>query len=81
MKPKVISITFEVDAQSHKDGQFTVPKEICDLLAIGNGSNVIVEINDKKIPTELKSGTEIYGSDFNTLVKAGEKIKVTLMCA
>ena len=78
MKPKVISITFEVDAQNHKDGQFTVPKEICDLLEIRGGDKIFVEIKNQRIPTELKSGTEVYGTEFSSLIKAGERIRVTL---
>ena len=78
MKPRVLSVTLELDGQKHKDGRFTVPKEICKLMKIDNGDKVIVEIKGEKNLTILASGTEVYGSDFTPLIRAGERIKVTI---
>lgn len=71
----VISITFEINAQSHRDGQFTVPKQVCDLLGLKPGEEISSLIEPMKIPTikKLSSGTEIYGSDISNYVKAGKK--------
>ncbi|MFN8460784.1 MAG: AbrB/MazE/SpoVT family DNA-binding domain-containing protein [Anaerolineales bacterium] len=64
--------------QSHKDGQFTVPKEVCELLGVGNGDEIEVEIKGQKILTKLASGTEVYGSEFTPLIKAGERIRISI---
>lgn len=78
MNHKVLSVTFETNAQSHKDGQFTVPREVCDLMGIGNGDMIMVEIKGHKISAKLASGTEVYGPEFRELIKAGERIVVAI---
>ncbi len=77
MKPNVISIVFETNAQN-ADGRFSVPKEICQLLGVGNGDNIVAEIKGERIFTSLRSGTEVYGADIRRLVKVGERIRVTI---
>ncbi|MEW6030826.1 MAG: hypothetical protein ACOYZ8_18750 [Chloroflexota bacterium] len=78
MKPNVLSITFETMAQKHKDGQFTIPKEIRDIMGLDFGDNILLEIKGRKINSQLRSGPEIYGEEIKSLVKAGELIIVTI---
>ena len=49
MSYKITSVIFEVDAQN-RDGQFTVPKKICDFLDVGPEDNVTITINGKSNP-------------------------------
>jgi hypothetical protein len=78
MKPKIISITFEATAQNHKNGRFSVPKAICDIMELEHEDGVVVEIKGQKIKSKLGSGSEIYGKEIVDLVKAGETIYVTI---
>jgi len=83
MNHKVISVTFDVDAQSHTDGHFSVPAEVCEILGgLKNGDQVNLEIQSisgaqlylgKK---SLASGREIYGADLKDHIKAGQRIRV-----
>ena len=81
MAATIISVTFEVDAQNHKDGQFSVPKAVCSILGLDAGEDITVIIESSaskpKIATKLASGTEIYGSEIAQYVKAGQRIRVT----
>lgn len=81
MAAKITTVTFEIDAQHHKDGQFSIPKKVCDLLEIQNGGKIALIIKSssgtKEFIKKLSSGTEIYGADISQCVKAGEKITVT----
>ncbi|MFC2063711.1 hypothetical protein ACFLXB_01265 [Chloroflexota bacterium] len=82
MKPNILSVTFEINAQSHKDGQFTVPNDVCIILGLDNEDMIrlVVETpggthlfsGEKK----LSSGHEIYGPEINNFVKAGQRIRV-----
>jgi len=78
MKTQIISITFETISQEHKDGQFTIPKEIRDVMGLEFGDDVILEIKGQKIKSKLRSGPEIYGEEIKKLVKAGETFVVTI---
>ncbi len=82
MTTTIIAVTFEVDAQHHKDGQFTVPKKVCDLLELKSGDEIKVAIKSSsatfEITKKLSSGTEIYGTDISRHVKAGDRIIVTV---
>lgn len=77
---RIISVTFETTAQSHKDGQFSVPQLACDALGLksGDGIALFIETPLGVLPTvtQLKSGTEIYGKDIAEVVKAGSQIRV-----
>jgi len=84
MAPTIISITFEIDAQNHKDGHFSVPRGVCNLLGLQAGDDIALFIKSSsrtlEITKKLSSGTEIYGSDIAECVKAGERITVTASC-
>ncbi len=75
------SVTFEVDAQKHRDGQFTIHKEVREILGLKSKSlvSLIIETPYGKYEgvKTLKSGPEIYGRDLPQYVKAGQRIKVT----
>ena len=55
---------FEIDAKNGRQSRFSIPKEVCDFLAI-YGSDIRVEVSSKRgvtaAVTQLKSGGEIYG--------------------
>lgn len=82
MAHKIISVTYEIDAQNHKDGQFSVPKKICEFLELNSEDNVALEIISSKgalsTQSKLASGYEIYGQNISNHVSAGEKITVTV---
>ena len=85
MNHQVISVTFEVDAQSHKDGIFSMPTEVCEILGgLNNGDPVALVIQSTNGTLlysgekTLASGKEIYGADLKDHVKAGQRIRVTV---
>jgi bifunctional DNA-binding transcriptional regulator/antitoxin component of YhaV-PrlF toxin-antitoxin module len=82
---EILAVTFEVDAQN-RDGQFTIPKEVRDILGLKEEDEVhlVFEISPREQKTrikQLKSGPEIYDTeenpDLREFVKAGQRIKVT----
>jgi hypothetical protein len=82
MAHRVLSVTFEVDAQKHSAGWFNVPKSVNRLLGIQEDQPVDIEIWS---PTgswhgrrELKSGGEVYGADLQQIVEKGARIRVTV---
>jgi len=84
MNHQIISVTFEVDAQSHADGRFSVPTEVCEILGgLKNGDLVNLVIQSKSGAQlyagekTLASGREIYGADLKDHIKAGQRIRVT----
>jgi hypothetical protein len=82
MATTIISVTFEVDAQRHKDGQFSVPKNVCDLLRLQDEDYIALVIKSAdgvkfKTTKKLSSGKEIYGPEISEHVKAGDRITVT----
>lgn len=82
MSANIISVTFEINAQRHTDGQFTVPKNVCDLMGLKGGDKVSLVIISPQgsdvFESKLSSGTEIYGPDIAEIVKAGDLIQVTV---
>lgn len=78
---EIISVTFEINAQHHRDGQFSVPKKVCDILGLGNGDDIklIVATAAGRVEAnaKLKSGMEIYDPVFKQYVKSGDLITVT----
>jgi hypothetical protein len=81
MPATIVSVTFDIDAQSHKNGQFSVPRRVCDILGLRNRDHIDLVIRSSAGTLEttkrLSSGTEIYGSEIAGHVKAGERIQVT----
>jgi hypothetical protein len=82
MAYEIISVTFDVDAQGHRDNHFTVPKKVCDFLKLEPKAAVtlIIEIPSKTYPpitTKLKSGTEIYGKEIQG-IERNQRIRVTI---
>jgi hypothetical protein len=64
MSFNALSVEFEIDAQKWREGQFSIPKAICDLLEIGHESDALVEITTrmgtKCYRVTIKSGYEVY---------------------
>jgi hypothetical protein len=81
MNAKIISVTFEIDAQQWRP-QFSVPKEVCELLRIRSGNEIKLVILDQlgNVLLDgtkfLKSGTEIYGLDVAGRIAPGQRIRV-----
>jgi hypothetical protein len=84
---KILAVTFEVDAQKNRDGQFTIPNEIRNILGLKYEDNVhlVFEVSPGEQETRIKqskSGPEIYdieaNPDLRRFVKAGQRIKVTV---
>lgn len=84
MSYDVLSVTFEKDAMRHRDGHFTIPKKICELINLAPGDQVHLIIRTVKGDFlyagkwQMKSGYEIYGGELRERIKAGERIIVTV---
>jgi hypothetical protein len=78
MNEKILSVTFEVVAQRYKNGRFSVPQSVCEILNIRSGDNIIVEINNNRFDLKLTSGREVDSSELSQVVKAREKIQVKI---
>jgi hypothetical protein len=83
MSHEVLSVTFEIDAQSSEAGRFSIPADVCgalrDLkdgdpvrLVIQTPAGILLFLGEKV----LGSGREIYGADIRECVKAGQRIRV-----
>jgi bifunctional DNA-binding transcriptional regulator/antitoxin component of YhaV-PrlF toxin-antitoxin module len=44
MAVNIYAVTFESEAQSHRDGQFSIPKEVCDILGLESGDDIHLHI-------------------------------------
>jgi bifunctional DNA-binding transcriptional regulator/antitoxin component of YhaV-PrlF toxin-antitoxin module len=77
----ICAVIFEIDAQGHRDGQFSVPKAVCEILGLAAGDEVALVIRTPKVTFEvtkrLSSGTEVYGQDIAAYVRAGDRLRVT----
>lgn len=83
MGHQVLSVTFEVDAQSSSDGRFSIPAEVCQLLgslSTGDTVRLVIQTPSGALlfagTKQLSSGTEIYGADMAERIKAGQRIRV-----
>ena len=83
MASNIIAVEFHVNAQLWRDGQLTIPKEICQLLSIWQGDTIAVVITDRNSLSvifagreELKSGNEIYSDQLRASVERGHAIIV-----
>lgn len=79
--PNVFEVRFEQVAQPATPGRFSIPKSVAEILGVGNGSTVFVEVTSHRgvmlKQRKLKSGTEIYG-DFDGHFDLGEQIVVRI---
>ncbi len=79
---KVLSAEFEIEAQSWRDGQFSIPTEIIDLMGVSKADDLILEITSSKgtriIRGKIKSGNEIYGNLFDH-ISSGELLRVRVI--
>lgn len=79
---RIISVTFQGNAQNFEPGHFTIPKKVADFLEIPSGTTVHLRIADsdgKELfndDWDMKSGTEIYG--LYDAVEAGQLVTVTV---
>ena len=84
MRPEVMSVTFEIDAQS-VDGRFSVPAEVCRILGdLNDGDTVRLVILTPSGTLlfagakTLGSGREVYGPDIRECVKQGQRIRAVV---
>ena len=83
MSHRVLSVTFEIDAQSHSDGQFSIPAEVCAILGglkSGDLVRLVIETPSGTLlfsgEKQLASGREIYGPEMKERIKAGQRVRV-----
>jgi bifunctional DNA-binding transcriptional regulator/antitoxin component of YhaV-PrlF toxin-antitoxin module len=83
MAHQTLSITFTIQAQEWRDGQFTIPIEYCRLLEVDQGDKVLLFIRlwNGHHPVftgteELKSGNEVYSDKLRDAISAGDQIIV-----
>ena len=88
MAHKTISVTFSIEAQNWRDGQFSIPVEYCRLLGVDQGDPVLLSIRswDGYTPLyagseQLKSGNEIYSNALRDAVSAGQVLIVEVSAA
>jgi hypothetical protein len=84
MSSEVLSVTYEIDAMAHKDGNFSIPKKVCDLLGLRSDDFVHLIISHPygghlfSGKWQMKSGNEIYGNEIAERIKSGQRIRVTI---
>ena len=84
MSETMLSVTFEKKAMSHGDGHFSIPTRVCRLLGVDHGDEVHLIISHPNGGIlfagnrQTKSGYEIYGKDMAKIIKAGDRIRVTV---
>ncbi len=80
----ILSVTFEKEAMSHKNGNFSVPTAVCELLGFKPNDHAYLIISHPNGghlfsgKWQLKSGYEIYGKEMAERIKAGQRIRVTI---
>ena len=83
MAHQTLSITFTIQAQEWRDGQFTIPIEHCRILGVDQGDKVLLFVRKwnghDHIYTgteELKSGNEVYSEKLRDAIEAGTQLIV-----
>jgi bifunctional DNA-binding transcriptional regulator/antitoxin component of YhaV-PrlF toxin-antitoxin module len=78
---KIVSVTFQINAQYYIDGRFTIPKEVRDILGVDHDNvlTVVIETDSQTFAyTEpMVSGHEYYGEEIRKRVKAGQRLRIT----
>jgi len=81
MSATICSVTFEIDAQGHAEGRFSVPMGVCRILQLRPGDRIGLAIETPrgafKVTKALSSGTEIYGAGIAKRVRPGDRLRVT----
>ena len=74
----IYSIEYEINAQSWRDGQFSVPKKVADTLNIKPNDKALIEVSSNKgtksFIVTIKSGLEVYG--LKEHIESGELLRV-----
>lgn len=84
MADKILSVTFEKAAMKHHDGHFSIPTKICRLLGLDYDDRVHLIVSSPNGGVlfagnwKMKSGYEVYGDEIARVIKAGDKIRVTV---
>jgi len=84
MSSSIVSVTFEIDAMSHKDGYFSIPSKVCALLDLRPDDFIYLIIRHPNGGPlfsgnwQMKSGFEIYGKEMSERIKAGQRIRVVV---
>ena len=80
MTSRVFSVKYEINAQNWRDGQFSIPVDVANILALQDEDQLSLEVCSHKgvktFITTMKSGKEIYG--LSEHVDAGELVVVSV---
>ncbi|MDX9974897.1 MAG: AbrB/MazE/SpoVT family DNA-binding domain-containing protein [FCB group bacterium] len=81
MSSRVFAVRYEVQSQNWRSGQFSIPADVAQILALQLGDDVVVEVasakGSKTVITKAKSGLEVYGQ-FGEHVEPSELVVVGL---
>ena len=86
MKPSVLKVTFELEAQKTDDGKFTVPLNVAKALGLDRDGQIHLEIWSHSGLTsgtyQMASGTEVYETSksnkgLRKVVAKGERLLIT----
>jgi len=84
MPSEILAVTYEIDAMTHKDGYFSIPKKVSDLLGLKSNDYVHLIITHPSGghlfsgKWQMKSGNEIYGPEIAARIKSGQRIRVSV---
>lgn len=86
MKPRILKVTFEAEAQKTDDGKFTVPLNVVKALGLAEDGEIHLEIWSHSGLTSgayrMASGTEVYETSkgnkgLRKAVAKGERLLIT----
>lgn len=86
MKPRVLKVTFELEAQKTDDGKLTVPLNVVKVLGLAEGSGIQLEMWSHSGLTsgtyQMASGTEVYETSksnkgLRKAIAKGERLLIT----
>ncbi|PMM04197.1 hypothetical protein BCT63_01695 [Vibrio kanaloae] len=80
---RILSVEFETTSQNWREGQFSIPSDVANLLSLSNEKKIVLDITSSKgtksFITEIKSGLEIY--PLQQFVGKNELIRVRVSSA
>ncbi len=76
----IFSVEYEIGAQNWRDGQFSLPRKIAEILELKSSDKALIEVTShkgtKSFVVNIKSGLEVYG--LKNHVDSGEFIRVKI---
>ena len=75
---QIFAVEYEINAQNWRDGQFSIPARIAEILGLSPNDKALIEVTSQKgtkhFIITVKSGLEVYG--LGDHVVAGELVRV-----